>query len=54
VIVQGTVNGTSVVAASIIDQTKPASATTNSVKTPQSHLGFFSSIGQSLLHFFGL
>jgi hypothetical protein len=47
VIVQGTINGTSVVASSIIDQNKPA----NPGKSPR--IGFFGGIGQFFTHLFG-
>ena len=52
IIAQGTVNGTSVVASSVIDQTRPAGTTTT---TPgqQSNPGFFGSIGQFFMHLFG-
>ena len=51
VIVQGTINGTSVVASSVIDQSKPASVTgTPSKEKPN---GFFGSIGQFFMHLFG-
>jgi hypothetical protein len=47
IIVQGTVNGTSIVASTIIDQNK-------SVKAAQKmHAGFFGSIGQWFRHLFG-
>jgi len=52
VIVQGTVNGTSVVASSVIDQTRPASTTSSS--SGQQNPGFFGSIGQFFMHLFGL
>ena len=44
-VVQGTVNGTSVVASSVIDQTRPAGA--------PAHPGFFGSIGKFFSHIFG-
>lgn len=52
VVVQGTVNGTSVVAASVIDQTRPAGTTTGSA-AGQSNPGFFGSIGNFFMHMFG-
>jgi len=54
IIVQGTVNGTSVVASTIIDQTKPASGTTaqsGAQREPQA--GIFAKIGQFFIHLFG-
>ncbi len=54
VIVQGTVNGTSVIASTVIDQTKPASTTTTSSgSVPRPHPGFFGGIGQFFMHLFG-
>ncbi len=44
VIVQGAVNGTSITASTVIDQTKPANP---------SHPGFFGSIGNFFSHLFG-
>jgi len=49
IVVQGTVNGNTVVASSIIDQAKPA--TTTAGTTP--HKGFFSGIGSFFAHIFG-
>ncbi len=51
VVVQGTVNGSSVTASSVIDQ-KPATATTGGTTT-QTHKGFFGSIGSFFSHLFG-
>jgi len=48
VIVQGTINGNSVTASSVIDQ-KATSTTTNAPK----HQGFFGSIGSFFSHLFG-
>lgn len=48
IIVQGTVNGTSIVASSVIDQTKPATSGQTS-----SHPSFFGGIGQFFMHLFG-
>ncbi len=53
VVVQGTVNGTSVIASTIIDQTAPANANISSGVQPQSPLGFFGRMGQFFLHLFG-
>jgi len=47
VVVQGTVNGTAVIASTVIDQTKPASSTT------AIHKGFLGGIGQFFAHLFG-
>jgi hypothetical protein len=47
VVVQGTINGTSIVASSIIDQTKPANPGNGA------HFGFFGGIGQFFMHLFG-
>jgi hypothetical protein len=52
VIIQGTVNGSAVVASSVIDQTKPASTTTSGT-TEQPHQGFFASVGSFFAHIFG-
>ncbi|MCX6716839.1 MAG: DUF5666 domain-containing protein [Candidatus Taylorbacteria bacterium] len=51
VIVQGTVNGTSVVASSIIDGAKPVQNSTNNA--PENHPGFFGSIGNFFKNIFG-
>ena len=50
VVVQGTVNGTNIVASTVIDQTKPAGITTTN---PGKHVGFFGGIGQFFAHLFG-
>lgn len=58
VIIQGTVNGTSVVASTIIDQAKPINATATAAtgaenpKKPKNQ-GFFGTIGQFFSHLFG-
>ena len=52
VIVQGTVNGTSVIATTIIDQTNLANVGKGTSST-QVHMGFFGQIGQFFKHFFG-
>ena len=52
VIVQGTVNGTDITAASVMDQT-PAITSSSSGTTPASHRGFFGSIGSFFAHLFG-
>jgi len=46
VVVQGTINGTSIVASSVIDQVKPANA-------GNPHPGFFGGISQFFMHLFG-
>lgn len=51
VIVQGTINGTSVIASSIIDQSNAPSNSTNSV--PKSHEGFFGGVFNFFKHLFG-
>lgn len=48
VVVQGTINGTSVVASSIIDQAKPEKPAKNEIRP-----GFFGGIGQFFMHLFG-
>ena len=48
VVVQGTINGTSVTASSVIDQAKPANSGNNNA-----HPGFFGGIGQFFMHMFG-
>lgn len=53
ILVQGTVNGASVTASTIIDQTPPANATTTPQHPGQSPFGFFGRIGQFFLHLFG-
>ena len=55
VVVQGTVSGNSIVASSVIDQAKPASttATGSTTTTPQTHRGFFGSIGHFFSNIFG-
>ena len=53
VVIQGTVNGNSVTASSIIDQNKPVSTTTTSGNTEQQHQGFFGSIGSFFARIFG-
>ena len=55
VVAQGTVNGTSVIASSIIDESKPANITANSKNIPagKTNLGFLGSIGQFFSHLFG-
>ena len=50
IVVQGTVNGTSVTATTIIDQAKPANAPTAGKPAPK---GFFGSIGSFFSHLFG-
>ena len=53
VIVQGTVSGNSVVATSVIDQTKLASTATTAAGTTTAHKGFFAGIGSFFAHIFG-
>ena len=48
VLVQGAVNGTSISAYSVIDQTAPATG-----NNPRPHPGFFGGIGQFFMHMFG-
>ncbi len=52
VVVQGTVNGTSVTASTVIDQAKPAGASTSAGNNGK-HLGFFGNIGSFFAHLFG-
>ena len=52
VLVQGTINGTSVIASNIIDQAKPANTGT-ATSTANQHKGFFSAIGSFFSHIFG-
>jgi hydrogenase maturation factor len=51
VIVQGTVNGNSITASSLIDQAQPAEAS-NSSKN-EVHRSFLGGIGQFFMHLFG-
>lgn len=51
VIAQGTINGTLVTASSMIDQSKPASTSTNA--TSKFHFGFLGGIINFFQHFFG-
>ncbi len=54
VIVQGTVNGNTIIASSVMDQTKSANTTTtNSGTTAQPHKGFFGEIGSFFGRIFG-
>lgn len=53
VIVQGTVNGTSVVASSIIDQKAPANSSSDGAPGAGRGWGFFNSIGNFFRHLFG-
>jgi hypothetical protein len=54
VIVQGTVNGNSVTASSVIDQARPASATAGATaQQPHQSQGFFGSIGSFFARIFG-
>jgi len=52
-IIQGVVNGNSVVASNIIDQAKPSTTTTASTATEQPHKGFFGTIGSFFAKIFG-
>lgn len=49
VLVQGTVNGNSITATTVLDQTNPSSTSTNN----QGPKGFFGGIGQFFMHLFG-
>jgi len=51
VIIQGTVNGTSIVASSVVDQAKSTNTTSNSEQKPK--VGFFGKIGGFFKHMFG-
>jgi hypothetical protein len=55
VVVQGAVNGNSVVASNIIDQAKPANGNTatSGAAHPQPHKGFFGAMGSFFSHIFG-
>jgi hypothetical protein len=53
VIVQGAVNGNDIVASSIIDQARPAGATTGTTATTKPHQGFFAGVGSFFAHIFG-
>jgi hypothetical protein len=53
VVVQGTVNGTNIVASSIIDQTKPLNNPNAQGTNQGKHLGFFGGIGSFFAHIFG-
>lgn len=53
VLVQGTVNGTSIVASSVIDQTKLGNTSNESNAIGAQHKGFFGSIGQFFARMFG-
>ncbi|MHB8860606.1 MAG: hypothetical protein ACYC48_02625 [Minisyncoccota bacterium] len=54
VVVQGTVNGTSVTASSIVDQGTPVSSTASSTGAPETHRGgFMGAIGGFFSHLFG-
>ena len=54
VIVQGTVNGNSVVASSVIDQKTSTAGTINGgTNSPAQHQGFFGAIGSFFAHIFG-
>ncbi len=53
IIVQGSINGNSVVATSIIDVTKPGKADANATTTAQVHRGFFKGIGHFFIRIFG-
>ena len=48
ILAQGSVNGTSIVATTVIDQTKPANSGNNNPRP-----GFFGGIGQFFMHLFG-
>jgi hypothetical protein len=53
VIVQGTVNGTTITASTIIDQANSANALVTNKEGKQNGFGFFGSIGQFFRHLFG-
>jgi hypothetical protein len=54
VLVQGTINGTSVVASTVVDQANPVKTATTSAEKNQNHMGgFFGGIGQFFMHMFG-
>jgi hypothetical protein len=52
VLVQGTVNGTSITASTIVDQSSPAASVTANLDKGQKR-GFFGGIGQFFMHLFG-
>jgi len=53
-VVQGTVNGTSITASSVIDQgSAPASAASGENNAPKPRMGFLGSIGNFFSHLFG-
>jgi hypothetical protein len=53
VIVQGTINGTSVTASSVIDQKAPSTSNGNTDSGSTQHPGMFGGIGQFFRHLFG-
>jgi len=54
IVVQGSFNGNSVIATSIIDQAKPTSPTATAVgANKQPHQGFFAGVGSFFAHIFG-
>ncbi|MFA6354373.1 MAG: hypothetical protein WCX12_01660 [Candidatus Paceibacterota bacterium] len=52
-VVQGTINGTSITASSIIDSGIPPAVSSEKSDTPKSHSGFFGSIGNFFSRLFG-
>jgi hypothetical protein len=52
VLVQGTVNGTSITASTVVDQSGPAASVTANMDKGQKY-GFFGGIGQFFMHLFG-
>ena len=53
VVVQGTINGTSIVASNVINQNKPANTTNTPGTNGQQNKGFFGGIGSFLKKLFG-
>jgi len=53
VVIQGTVNGNSIVASSVIDQAKPATTATATGAKPQARPGILGQLGQFFSHLFG-
>ncbi|MFA6601474.1 MAG: hypothetical protein WCT02_01245, partial [Candidatus Paceibacterota bacterium] len=54
VVVQGTINGTSITAATIVDQPAVIASVNGNNTTPVMHPGFFGSIGSFFKNFFGI
>ena len=51
VVIQGAVNGNTVIASSVIDQNNPANTNTETAEQP--HKGFFAGVGSFFAHLFG-